>query len=240
MFELYTEKARRVIFFARYEASQAGTPSIESEHLLFGLFRADRDILSACLGQEIDESDVRLEVETQTEPLPPFSTSVDLPISDECKRILAHSSEEAQRLAHQHIGPEHLLLGILREEGCLAARLLSGRGMSLAQVRLRIAALPSQVPAVARFDSGSRADSFRAHMAAPPTPLIRFVDEAGESLTAASKLSILPRIGEGVTLLNDGSPRSYRVLDVMWTFAHSGTGTEHILPEIVIRLAAQA
>ena len=41
MFERYTEKARRVIFFARYEASQFGSPCIETEHLLLGLLRAN-------------------------------------------------------------------------------------------------------------------------------------------------------------------------------------------------------
>lgn len=44
MFERYTEKARRVIFFARYEASQYGSPYIETEHLLLGLCREDRTI----------------------------------------------------------------------------------------------------------------------------------------------------------------------------------------------------
>jgi ATP-dependent Clp protease ATP-binding subunit ClpC len=42
MFERYTEKARRVIFFARYEASQFGSPSIETEHLLLGLLRESK------------------------------------------------------------------------------------------------------------------------------------------------------------------------------------------------------
>ncbi|MFZ0862910.1 MAG: Clp protease N-terminal domain-containing protein [Candidatus Sulfotelmatobacter sp.] len=41
MFERYTEIARRVIFFARYEASQFGSPYIETEHLLLGLLRED-------------------------------------------------------------------------------------------------------------------------------------------------------------------------------------------------------
>ena len=44
MFEKYTEKARRVIFFARYEASQFGSPSIETEHLLLGLIREDKNL----------------------------------------------------------------------------------------------------------------------------------------------------------------------------------------------------
>ena len=46
MFERYTEKARRVIFFARYEASQAGTPQIEPVHLLLGILREDPDLMS--------------------------------------------------------------------------------------------------------------------------------------------------------------------------------------------------
>ncbi|MDQ6708030.1 MAG: hypothetical protein M3Z85_18900, partial [Acidobacteriota bacterium] len=44
MFERYTEKARRVIFFARYEASQFGSPYIETEHLLLGLLREDKTL----------------------------------------------------------------------------------------------------------------------------------------------------------------------------------------------------
>jgi len=45
MFERYTEAARRVIFFARYEASQYGSAVIDTEHLLLGLVREDRDLL---------------------------------------------------------------------------------------------------------------------------------------------------------------------------------------------------
>jgi ATP-dependent Clp protease ATP-binding subunit ClpC len=42
MFERYTEKARRVIFFGRYEACQYGSPEIDTEHLLLGLLREDQ------------------------------------------------------------------------------------------------------------------------------------------------------------------------------------------------------
>jgi len=44
MFERYTEKARRVIFFARYEASQFGSPEIHSEHLLLGMLRENKNL----------------------------------------------------------------------------------------------------------------------------------------------------------------------------------------------------
>jgi ATP-dependent Clp protease ATP-binding subunit ClpC len=46
VFEQYTEKARRVLFFAQYEASQDGSPQIESEHLLLALLRESKDIAS--------------------------------------------------------------------------------------------------------------------------------------------------------------------------------------------------
>ena len=62
MFERYTEKARRVIFFARYEASQFGSPCIETEHLLLGLLREDKAFIAslekklepACSGLVLD------------------------------------------------------------------------------------------------------------------------------------------------------------------------------------------
>jgi ATP-dependent Clp protease ATP-binding subunit ClpC len=239
MFERYTEKARQVIFFARYEAMEAGSPSIESEQVLFSLFRADRATLSACLGRKIEESELRLRVITQTEPRSPFSTSVDPPLSAECKRILAYAAEEAERLAHTYIGAEHLLLGILREEGCLAARLLSERGISLEQTRAGIAEWASERTAVKGSGSGSVSSlgsgSWRAHRETPSTPSIRFVDEAGENLLrAASSLRLLPRIGETVAILVDGSPRRYRVLDVEWSFANATADAAQ--PEIILRL----
>ena len=49
MFERYTERARRVIFFARYEASQFGSTAIESEHVLLGLVQEDRNIIDRFL-----------------------------------------------------------------------------------------------------------------------------------------------------------------------------------------------
>jgi hypothetical protein len=63
------------------------------------------------------------------------STSVDLPLSNESKRVLAYAAEEAERLAHKHIGTEHLFLGLLREKKSLAAQLLSERGVALEQMR---------------------------------------------------------------------------------------------------------
>jgi ATP-dependent Clp protease ATP-binding subunit ClpC len=135
MFERYTEKARRVIFFARYEASQFGSPYIESEHLLLGLLREDKALTNRFLRSHASIESIRKQIEGRTTIREKVSTSVDLPLSQECKRVLAYATEEAERLSHKHIGTEHLLLGLLREDKCFAAEILHERGLRLSALR---------------------------------------------------------------------------------------------------------
>ena len=144
MFERYTEKARRVIFFARYEASQFGSPYIETEHLLLGLIREDKALANRFLRSHAAVESIRKQIEAHTTIREKVSTSVDLPMSHECKRVLAYSAEEAERLSHKHIGTEHLLLGLLREERCFAAEILHERGLRLATIREELARSQSE------------------------------------------------------------------------------------------------
>src|ERR1700745_4122891 len=139
MFERYTEKARRVIFFARYEASQFGSPYIETEHLLLGLLREDKALTNRFLRSHASVESIRKQIEGHTTIREKVSTSVDLPLSNECKRVLAYAAEEAERLSHKHIGTEHLLLGLLREEKCFAAEILHERGLRLVAIREELA-----------------------------------------------------------------------------------------------------
>ncbi|HET9408494.1 MAG TPA: Clp protease N-terminal domain-containing protein [Candidatus Sulfotelmatobacter sp.] len=144
MFERYTEKARRVIFFARYEASQFGSPYIESEHLLLGVLREDKALTNRFLHSHASVESIRKQVEGHTPIGEKVSTSVDLPLSNESKRVLAYAGEEAERLDHKHIGTEHLLLGLLREEKCFAAQILTERGLVLNQVREGLSKQPHE------------------------------------------------------------------------------------------------
>jgi ATP-dependent Clp protease ATP-binding subunit ClpC len=139
MFERYTEKARRVVFFARYEASQFGSPYIETEHLLLGLLREDKALTNRFLRSHASVESIRTQIEGHTRIREKVSTSVDLPLSNESKRVLAYAAEEAERLSHKHIGTEHLLLGLLREEKCFAAEILRERGLRLSSVREELA-----------------------------------------------------------------------------------------------------
>jgi ATP-dependent Clp protease ATP-binding subunit ClpC len=144
MFERYTEKARRLIFFARYEASQFGSPYIETEHLLLGLLREDKALTNRFLRSHASVESIRKQIEGHTTAREKTSTSVDLPLSNESKRVLAYAAKEAESLANNHIGTEHLLLGLLREEKCFAAQILMERGLRLSQVREELGRQPHE------------------------------------------------------------------------------------------------
>jgi enamine deaminase RidA (YjgF/YER057c/UK114 family) len=138
MFERYTEKARRTIFYARYESSQFGSPYIETEHLLLGLLRENKALTTRYLPSSTTVESIRKQIEEHTTIREKIATSVDLPLSNDCKRVLAYAAEEALLLKHEHIGTEHLLLGLLREEKCFAAQILTERGLHLPAVREEI------------------------------------------------------------------------------------------------------
>src|SRR5512135_2124624 len=128
MFERYTERARRVLFFARHEASQLGSPSIETEHLLLGLIREAKGLTGRILARShVSVETIRREIEGRAAVREKVSTSVEIPFSAETKRVLAFAGEEADRLQHTYVGAEHLLLGILREERSIAASVLAER-----------------------------------------------------------------------------------------------------------------
>jgi hypothetical protein len=189
MFERYTEKARRVIFFARYEASQFGSPYIELEHLLFGLFREDPALISRFVGPDKIAAEIRTEIESQITRGERISTSVDVPLTHECKKVLTLAAEEADRLSQHYVGTQHLLLGILRLEGSLPARLLQKRGVNLAAIRESLVKT-AHPNASSKRSSGpaTTLDSFLAGLKSLNSEdLISFFAENAEFIDASGK-----------------------------------------------------
>jgi ATP-dependent Clp protease ATP-binding subunit ClpC len=151
MFERYTERARRVLFFARYEASQLGSVSIETEHLLLGLIREGKGLTSRIFARShLSLESIRKEIEGRTVFREKVSTSVEIPFSAETKRVLQYAAEEADRLLHSYIGTEHLLLGILREDRSVAATILTEKGMRLNGLREDIVQLLNEKTTLTR------------------------------------------------------------------------------------------
>lgn len=137
MFERYTERSRRVIFFARYEALQYGSPVIAPEHILLGLGREDKTITSRFFPfrHNVTSDSLRKEVEDRIVVRDRIPQSTELHLSGETKKALFYANEECRALKGRQIGPEHILLGLLREESSIAAEILFQFGLRAQDVR---------------------------------------------------------------------------------------------------------
>ena len=153
MFERYSERARRVLFYAQYEATQLGSVSIETAHLLLGLIREGQAITQRIFTEShLPLEEIRKKLSggaVAPEPIVAADPR-QIPFSAETKRVLQLAAEEADRLLHNRIDAEHLLLGILREERSVAASILVEHGLRLDQVRNDIVRLLYQETTIPR------------------------------------------------------------------------------------------
>jgi ATP-dependent Clp protease ATP-binding subunit ClpA len=144
--EHYTEKARLTIFFARYEASQFRSPLVEAEHVLLGILREGIPRFDLFLPSAVTKETLRKQIEEYTAVREKVQVSPGLPLSEECERVLTNADEEAAKLKHKRVGLEHLMLGLLREEGSFAAQLLREHGAEIERIRRGLASRPPQLP----------------------------------------------------------------------------------------------
>lgn len=138
MFERYSEPARRVIFFARYEALQFGSSEIKSEHLLLGWIREDKTLMYGLLTPDDVVRNIRRAVESRYKFPVKVRGQEDIPLSRESKTMLAIAANEADKRSEAHIGTDHLLLGLISKRFSLPARLLKKHGVTKRQVSQRI------------------------------------------------------------------------------------------------------
>jgi ATP-dependent Clp protease ATP-binding subunit ClpC len=147
MFERYTEQARRDLFFARYEVTKRGATSIDTEHLLLGLIREPKGLIKRIFDDSgVSPATIREAVEARLEVREPIPASVEIPFSAEIKRVLQYAVDEADGLGHRYIGAEHLLLGLLRQDGSAAASVLTAHGFGLGAVRTAVVKLLREPP----------------------------------------------------------------------------------------------
>jgi len=148
MFERYTEEARRTLFFARYQSGLLGSTTIETEHLLLGLLRDNKGICRRFLeSRQLSPQRISADIVVRVAREKKVPTSVEIPFSEETKRALHFAAAEADRMRTSHIGAEHLLLALLREEGTAAGLLLAANGLRLDDARKEIESLSGVQPA---------------------------------------------------------------------------------------------
>lgn len=135
MWQRFTERARRVVFFAQEEAAQLGENYVGTEHLLLGLVRESDSVAAKILDfMGIPLGRIRSDIERQV-TRGHGNLGQDMQLTPRAKRIIDLAYEEARQLNNNYIGTEHMLLGMVREGDGLAARVLVKLGADLERTR---------------------------------------------------------------------------------------------------------
>ena len=138
MFERFTEPARRVVVFAQDEARRLNHVHIGPEHLLLGVVREGDDVGARALapfGLTLDDTRRRVEADLPRGLQGPGS---HIPFTGPAKTVLEHSLQAALNLKHKHIGTEHIVLSLAREDTGTAAKVLTEAAGDLDRVRREV------------------------------------------------------------------------------------------------------
>jgi ATP-dependent Clp protease ATP-binding subunit ClpA len=190
MWQRFTERARRVVYFAQEEAARLGESFVSTEHLLLGLVREKDSAVCRLLDKMgVSLSGLRSEIERQV-PHGEGRLSHDMALTPRAKRVMDLAYDEARQLNSNYIGTEHLLLALIREGEGLAGRVLDRIGVDLARTR-------SQVKEMQETDAGRPAEPARPRQVRQRLyKLVSVVGDAGEELGALAE-----RVGLALTEL---------------------------------------
>jgi ATP-dependent Clp protease ATP-binding subunit ClpC len=147
MFERFTDQARRVVVLAQEEARTLGHNYIGTEHILLGLLSEREGLAAQALNSlEISLHAARVQV-VEIVGRGSGQQSGHIPFTPRTKKVLELSLREAQRLGDDHIGTEHVLLGLAREGDGVGAQILVRLGASLDRVQEQVLATVRTAPA---------------------------------------------------------------------------------------------
>jgi ATP-dependent Clp protease ATP-binding subunit ClpC len=133
VFERFTERARQVVVVAQDEARDLGHGYIGTEHLLLALLREQDGLGGRVLGAlNVTTDQARALVEPSGE-----SSPIKIPFTPRAKHSLDLALTEARSLGHSYIGTEHILLGIVGQDGGVAVEILSSLGVHAAAIRVQ-------------------------------------------------------------------------------------------------------
>lgn len=185
-FDRFTDRARKVLTLAQDEAQRFNHNYIGTEHLLLGLVREGEGVAAKVLeNMSVELAKVRQAVEfiIGRGERPVLG---EIGLTPRAKKVIELAIDEARRLGHNYIGTEHLLLGLVREEGGIASGVLESLGVSLDKVRHEVVRVLSQSSAPATAQAERRGSATK-------TPTL---DALGIDLTEAARAGRLdPVIG---------------------------------------------
>ncbi len=175
MWQRFTERARRVVFFAQEEAGRLGENYVSTEHLLLGLVRENDSVAARILDRMgVSLGRIRSEIERQV-ARGEGRLGQDMQLTPRAKRVIDLAYDEARQLSNNYIGTEHLLLGLIREGEGLAGRVLAKLTVELEKTRKEVLALQDN-------DSGMATNKTQGRRSTTPT-----LDEFGRDLTELAR-----------------------------------------------------
>ncbi len=138
MFERFTERARQVVVLAQEEARALKHNYIGTEHILLGLLREEESVAAEVLRSfDVTVEGVRAQI-VQIVGEGHEAQTGQIPFTPRAKKVLELALREALSLGHNYIGTEHILLGVTRENGGVAARILLELGVGPQPIREKI------------------------------------------------------------------------------------------------------
>ncbi len=179
MWQRFTERARKVVFYAQEEAGRLGENYVSTEHLLLGLVRENDSVAARILDRiGVSLGRIRSEIERQV-ARGDGRLGQDMQLTPRAKRVIDLAYDEARQLNNNYIGTEHLLLGLIREGEGLAGRVLSKLGVDLDRTRREVMHLQEGGGEGSTAAAGSRTQPAKTR-----TPTL---DEFGRDLTELAR-----------------------------------------------------
>ncbi len=182
----FTERAQRVILIAQEEAKRLNHDYVGTEHILLGLIALGEGVAAQVLANlGVDLRRVRSEIEKIVGTGDNVMLLGEIPFTPRAKKVLEYAVEEAQHMGHSYVGTEHLLLGLIREEEGVAARVLENLGLRLDVVREEVLNLLGEGQSQqAGGAAGAQQGSGSPTRTKSKTPTL---DEFGRDLTAMAR-----------------------------------------------------
>lgn len=161
MFEYFTDKAVKAVMLAQEETRRLGHNLVGTEQILLGLIGEGTSVAAKVLtDQGVTLDKARKEVEKIIGRGSRF-VPTQIPFTPKVKRVFEQAFEEARQFGHNYIGPEHLLLGLIREETGVAAKVLDNLGVDPANIRTQVIKMLGEVASVSAGGSQERGFSSR-------------------------------------------------------------------------------
>lgn len=156
MWQRFTERARKAVFYAQEEAGRLGENLVGPEHLLLGLVREDDNTSARILDRlGVKPEAVRQKVLARLDP-GESKAGEDLRLTPAAKQVVDGAYEEARHLLDHYIGSEHLLLGMLCAEAGIASQVLAELGVTAESARERL----EQIKAASRLAADKPPEEF--------------------------------------------------------------------------------